>query len=78
MTFGPLATGGVGAAAAASADTNKNQQTSSISGPTASVLSAHRQGSNLQVGQQAMIKRHTVNDSLIDYIELPSAQAKAL
>ncbi|GGR87159.1 hypothetical protein GCM10010252_27370 [Streptomyces aureoverticillatus] len=56
----------------ATADTNKNQQTSIIDGGALSLLSATPQGGTLQTGQQTMTKKHTVNNSLIDYIELPS------
>ncbi|CAL9304053.1 hypothetical protein [Streptomyces sp. SudanB182_2057] len=70
LTTGALALTAVGTA---TADTNKNQQTSNISGPTAPVLSPGTgPGNNWQNSQQAMIKRHTTNWSVIDYIELPS------
>ncbi|WP_028815353.1 hypothetical protein [Streptomyces flavidovirens] len=60
------------AAGTASADTNKNEQTSNISGPTAPILSpGSGPGNNQQNSQQAMIKHHTTNWSLIDYIEAP-------
>ncbi|GHE43909.1 hypothetical protein GCM10018785_11860 [Streptomyces longispororuber] len=70
-----LVTGALALAAAgtATADTNKNQQTSSISGPTAPILSPGTgPGDNVQNSGQAMIKRHTTNWSVVDYIELPS------
>ncbi|WP_030573494.1 hypothetical protein [Streptomyces aureocirculatus] len=70
LTTGTLALAAVGTAAA---DTNKNQQTSNISGPTAPILSPGTgPGDNRQSSQQAMIKRNTTNWSAIDYIELPS------
>ncbi|GGZ29444.1 hypothetical protein [Streptomyces poonensis] len=57
----------------ASADTNKNQQTSNIGGPTAALLSPGAgPGDNHQSSDQAMIKRHTHNWAVIDYIETPS------
>ncbi|GGZ30442.1 hypothetical protein [Streptomyces poonensis] len=63
----------------ASADTNKSQQTSNISGPTAPVLSPGTgPGDNHQSSQQAMIKRHTSNWSVIDYIEAPSLSGVAV
>ncbi|MGW0316061.1 hypothetical protein [Streptomyces flavidovirens] len=56
----------------ASADTNKSEQDSAISGPVAPVLSPGTgPGDNQQVSSQNMIKRHTTNWSVVDYIELP-------
>ncbi|GGZ42646.1 hypothetical protein [Streptomyces poonensis] len=66
------------AAGTAAADTNKSQQTSNISGPTAPVLSPGTgPGDNHQSSQQAMIKRHTTNWSVIDYIEAPGLPSVA-
>ncbi|MEU2558150.1 hypothetical protein ABZ626_02205 [Streptomyces longispororuber] len=67
------------AAGTASADTNKSEQTSAINGPTAPILSPGTgPGDNTQANQQAMIKRHTTNWSLIDYIETPSLPGAAV
>ncbi|WP_189856082.1 hypothetical protein [Streptomyces poonensis] len=66
------------ATGSATADTNKSQQTSNISGSTAPVLSPGTgPGDNHQSSEQAMIKRHTSNWSVIDYIEAPSLPSVA-
>ncbi|GGM23370.1 hypothetical protein GCM10010129_79720 [Streptomyces fumigatiscleroticus] len=75
-----LAVGALALAAAgtASADTNKSEQTSNISGPTAALLSPNAgPGDNHQSSEQAMIKRHTHNWSVIDYIEAPGLPSVA-
>ncbi|CAL9304061.1 hypothetical protein [Streptomyces sp. SudanB182_2057] len=61
------------AAGTASADTNKNQQASSISGPTLPLLSpegGHRHGhpDNGQNSQQLTDKAHTTNWAVLDYV----------
>ncbi|WP_171166533.1 hypothetical protein [Streptomyces sp. I05A-00742] len=61
----------------ACADTNKNLQESQISGGLAYLLSPAEPGNNLQVGRQNMTKTHTVNNSLIDYIELAATKVTA-
>ncbi|MFF9901544.1 hypothetical protein [Streptomyces longispororuber] len=67
------------AAGTAAADTNKSEQTSAISGPTAPILSPGTgPGDNAQANQQAMIKRNTTNWSAVDYIELPSLPGAAV
>ncbi|WP_282793221.1 hypothetical protein [Streptomyces sp. CC224B] len=67
------------AAGTAAADTNKSEQTSAISGPTAPILSPGTgPGDNMQANSQAMIKRNTTNWSLIDYIEIPSLPGTAV
>ncbi|MEV0623911.1 hypothetical protein AB0I81_62095 [Nonomuraea sp. NPDC050404] len=56
------------AAGTAAADTNRSDQTSNVSGPTASLLSpgGHRPG-NGQANRQRTDKAHTSNWSIIDY-----------
>ncbi|GHE43921.1 hypothetical protein GCM10018785_11870 [Streptomyces longispororuber] len=61
------------AAGTAAADTNKNQQTSSISGPTLPLLSpngGHHHGhpDNGQNSQQLTDKAHTTNWAVLDYV----------
>ncbi|GGM23381.1 hypothetical protein GCM10010129_79730 [Streptomyces fumigatiscleroticus] len=56
------------AAGTAASDTNKSQQTSNISGPTAALLSpAAAHPDNGQTSRQAMDKAHTSNWAVIDY-----------
>ncbi|GHE69335.1 hypothetical protein GCM10018785_42350 [Streptomyces longispororuber] len=55
-------------AGSAAADTNKSQQTSSISGPTAALLTpGAARPDNGQASQQTTDKTHTTNWALIDY-----------
>ncbi|WP_282792656.1 hypothetical protein [Streptomyces sp. CC224B] len=59
-------------AGTAVADTNKSEQTSALSGPTAPVLSpAAGPSDNAQGNQQLMDKANASNWSLIDYVGLP-------
>ncbi|WP_037650442.1 hypothetical protein [Streptomyces flavidovirens] len=65
-----LATGAflLAAAGTAVADTNKSQQTSSVSGPVAAVLSpASARPDNGQASRQLTDKAYTANWSLTDY-----------
>ncbi|MEU2558152.1 hypothetical protein ABZ626_02215 [Streptomyces longispororuber] len=56
------------AAGTATADTNKSEQTSTLTGPTAPILSsATGPSDNAQGNGQVMDKAHTSNWSLIDY-----------
>ncbi|MFF9899218.1 hypothetical protein [Streptomyces longispororuber] len=59
------------AAGTATADTNKSEQTSALSGPTAPVLSPGTGPSdNVQGNRQLMDKANATNWSLIDYVGL--------
>ncbi|MFF9896830.1 hypothetical protein [Streptomyces longispororuber] len=52
----------------AAADTNKSEQTSALSGPTAALLSpATDPSDNTQANRQIMDKAHTTNWTLVDY-----------
>ncbi|MEU2565048.1 hypothetical protein ABZ626_37840 [Streptomyces longispororuber] len=56
------------AAGTAAADTNKSEQKSALSGPTAALLSpATGPSDNRQANGQLMDKAHATNWSLIDY-----------
>ncbi|GGY95811.1 hypothetical protein [Streptomyces poonensis] len=66
-----LATGALGLAATgiASADTNKSQQASNVSGPTAPVLSpAAARPDDGQGSRQTMDKAHSTNWAVLDYL----------
>ncbi|MEU2562312.1 hypothetical protein ABZ626_23690 [Streptomyces longispororuber] len=71
VTFALAAALTLAAASTAAADTNKSEQTSALSGPTAPVLSpATGPSDNVQGNRQLMDKAHATNWSLIDYTGL--------
>ncbi|MFD5268842.1 hypothetical protein [Streptomyces sp. NPDC058335] len=66
------------AAGTAAADTKERADLGHQRAHRANLSPGTGPGDNTQANQQAMIKRHTTNWSLIDYIELPSLPGAAI